>query len=161
MDYLYIGKLVNTHGVRGEVRILSNFKHKDKIFIPGFKLYIGKNKKEFEITKYRFHKIFDMILFKGLEDINLVEYLKGSLVYIDKNSLKLDDNVTLAIDLIGYGVIIENNLVGEVLDILDTGANEVLSVTNNILIPYVKDFIISIDSNNKTITVKNIKGLIS
>lgn len=45
MQYLYIGKLVNTHGIKGEVRLISNFKHKSKVFVPGFKFYVGKEKR--------------------------------------------------------------------------------------------------------------------
>ena len=44
MKYVLIGKLVNTHGLKGEVRILSDFKYKDRVFIPGMKIYIGKKK---------------------------------------------------------------------------------------------------------------------
>ena len=106
MEYFYIGKLVNTHALKGEVRILSNFRHKDKVFINGFKLYVGKDKKEYIVESYRKHKNFDMVLFKGYYDINLVEHLKGSLVYINKDDLKLDKNTYLAVDLIGYNVII-------------------------------------------------------
>ena len=52
MNYLYIGKLVNTHGIKGEVRILSNFRHKDKVFVKGFKFYVGKDKKEYVVETY-------------------------------------------------------------------------------------------------------------
>ena len=65
MKYVLIGKLVNTHGLKGEVRILSNFKYKDRVFIPGMKIYIGKEKKEEEIISYRHHKMFEMIMMKG------------------------------------------------------------------------------------------------
>ena len=44
MKYINIGKLVNTHGIKGEVRIVSNFKYKDRVFIPGMKIYIGTDK---------------------------------------------------------------------------------------------------------------------
>ena len=70
MKYVLIGKLVNTHGLKGEVRILSDFKYKDKIFIPGMKIYIGKNKEKQVINSYRKHKIFDMITLLGFNDIN-------------------------------------------------------------------------------------------
>ena len=89
MKYLYIGKLVNTHGIKGEVRILSKFRYKDKVFNKDFKFYIGKDKKEYIIESYRPHKNFDMFVFKGFNDINLIEHLKGSLVYINKDDLKL------------------------------------------------------------------------
>ena len=161
MEYFYIGKLVNTHALKGEVRILSNFRHKDKVFISGFKLYIGKDKKEYIVESYRKHKNFDMVLFKGYYDINLVEHLKGSLVYINKEDLKLDKNTYLAVDLIGYNVIINDKRIGVINDVLDTNANEVLVLDNKILIPYVKEFIINVNKEKKEVYVKDMKGLLS
>ena len=160
MNYLYVGKLVNTHGIKGEVRLLSKFRYKDKVFVKGFKVYIGKDKKEFEIERYRVHKNFDMLVFKDIYDINKIEYLKGSLVYINKNDLNLDNNTFLSIDLIGFNVIIDNKNIGIIKEVLDTPANEVLVLDNNVMIPYVKEFIDNINTNKKTITIKNIKGLI-
>lgn len=160
MNYLYIGKLVNTHGIKGEVRLLSKFRYKDKVFVKGFKVYVGKDKEEFEIEKYRVHKNFDMLVFKDNYDINKVEYLKGSLVYINKDDLHLDDDTFLSIDLIGFNVIIDNKNIGIIKEVLDTPANEVLVLDNNVMIPYVKDFIDNINIKEKTITIKNIKGLI-
>ena len=46
MKYIIIGKIVNTHGIKGELRILSDFKYKDKIFKKGFPLYIGHTKEK-------------------------------------------------------------------------------------------------------------------
>ena len=160
MNYLYIGKLVNTHGIKGEVRLLSKFRYKDKVFVKGFKVYVGKDKEEFEIEKYRVHKNYDMLVFKDNYDINKVEYLKGFLVYINKDDLHLDDDTFLSIDLIGFNVIIDNKNIGIIKEVLDTPANEVLVLDNNVMIPYVKDFIDNINTNKKTITIKNIKGLI-
>ena len=54
MKYVLIGKIVNTHGLKGEVRILSSFKYKDKVFKNGMKVYIGKNKIEECITSPTF-----------------------------------------------------------------------------------------------------------
>ena len=96
----------------------------------------------------------------SFDDINKIEYLKGSLVYINKNDLNLDDNTFLSIDLIGFNVIIDNKNIGIIKEVLDTPANEVLVLDNNVMIPYVKEFIDNINTNKKTITIKNIKGLI-
>ena len=161
MEYLCAGKLVNTHGIKGEVRLLSRFRHKDKAFVKGFKFYIGKDKKEYEIESYRKHKNFDMFVFKGYYNINLVEHLKGSLVYINKSDLKLDENTFLSVDLIGFSVIIDDKLIGIIKDVLDTPANEVLVLDNNVMIPYVNDFINNIDAKNKKVYVNNVKGLLS
>ena len=52
MNYINVGKIVNTHGIKGELRILSKFRHKDKVFIKGNTLYIGKKKEKFIINSY-------------------------------------------------------------------------------------------------------------
>ena len=46
MKYIYIGDIVNTHGLKGEVRLISDFEYKNKVFKKGFKLYIGRTKEE-------------------------------------------------------------------------------------------------------------------
>ena len=161
MQYLYIGKLVNTHGIKGEVRLISNFKHKSKVFVPGFKFYVRKEKKEFIIESYRKHKQFDMVVFKDNYDINLVEHLKGSFVYINKSDLILNKNEFLAVDLIGFNVIINDKLIGVVDNVIETPANEVLVLDNNVMIPYVKAFINNIDEKNKRVYVNDVKGLLS
>lgn len=160
MNYLYIGKLVNTHGIKGEVRILSNFRHKDKVFIKGFKFYVGKDKKEYVVETYRRHKNFDMVVFKDNYDINLIEHLKGSFVYINKDELKLDKNKFLSVDLIGFDVIINDKTIGVIEDTLDTPANEVLVLDNNVMIPYVDAFIKKVDIENKKVFVNDVKGLL-
>ena len=89
MKFINIGKIVNTHGIKGELRILSHFKYKNKIFSPGFKLYIGKDKYEEIINSYRVHKQFDMVTFKGYNDINEVLKYKGLYVFINSDDFKL------------------------------------------------------------------------
>ena len=69
MKFINIGKIVNTHGIKGELRILSKFRYKDKVFKKGMNLYVGKKKEKFTINTYRFHKIFDMVTFNGFNNI--------------------------------------------------------------------------------------------
>lgn len=158
MKFINIGKIVNTHGIKGELRILSKFRYKDKVFKNGMKLYIGKSKKEFTINTYRFHKIFDMVTFNGFNNINDVEYLKGEFVYINEDDLSLSSNEFLSENLIGFTVYIGDKNVGKVTNIIDTPANEVIKV-DDILIPYVKDFIKKIDTDNKVLYINDIRGL--
>ena len=154
MKYINVGKLVNTHGLKGEVRILSNFRHKQNVFVKGMKLYIGKKKEEFTINTYRFHKIYDMVTFDGINNINDVEYLKGSQVFINEEDLILDNGIYSGI-LIGFKVISDNKEIGIITEIIDTPANEVIRVGDKILIPYVDEFIEKIDSENKILYVKS------
>lgn len=64
MRYIKIGKIVNTHGIKGELRILSKFPHKEEVFKADMPIYIEKESKEI-INSYRRHKNFDMITLKG------------------------------------------------------------------------------------------------
>lgn len=160
MQYLYIGKLVNTHGIKGEVRILSDFRYKESVFKKDMPFYIGDDKLEYKVTSYRKHKIFDMVTFDGINDINNILHLKGLNVYINKEDLKLENNKLLAIDLISFSVIIDGTKVGSIVEVLDTPANEVLVLDTKIMIPYVNEYIINIDIKTKEVIVKNIRGLI-
>ncbi len=160
MEYLYIGKLVNTHGIKGEVRILSDFRYKNKVFVKGFKFYVGKQKKEYIIESYRKHKNFDMVVFENNYDINLIEHLKGSYIYINRNDLKLDENTYLALDLVGFNVIINDKSIGIITEVIDTPANEVLVLSSKVMIPYVKSFINDVDIKNKRVYVNDVKGLL-
>ncbi len=161
MKYVLIGKLVNTHGLKGEVRILSDFKYKDKIFIPGMKIYIGKNKTCETIKTYRHHKIFQMITMGSYNDINQVLKYKGDYVFVNKEDIKLGENEYLDEDIIGLDVYVENNkYLGKVKEINDHGKNRLLMVTDKktYLIPYNSDIILSIDIKNNKMDVKNIVG---
>ena len=67
---VYVGEIVNTHGIKGELRIVSDFKYKSEVFVPGKKLYLGKRRQEEIIKTYRKHKNYDMITFERIDDIN-------------------------------------------------------------------------------------------
>ena len=72
---IYIGKIVNTHGIKGEIRILSNFKYKNEIFKIDNYLYIDNIK--YQIKTYRRHKNYDMVTFNNFNNINDVLFLKN------------------------------------------------------------------------------------
>lgn len=158
MEYIYIGKIVNTHGIKGEVRILSRFDFKEKVFVPNTLIYIGEEKIEEKIVSYRKHKSFDMVLLEGINDINDVLKYKGKNAYISSSSLKLSDNEILDEDLIGFTALYEDKEIGIVNDIMDYG-NKVLKI-NESLIPYNENFILKLDKENKKIYLKNVEGLI-
>jgi len=162
MNYIKIGKLVNTHGIKGEVKILSDFTKKELVFIPDFMLYLGNKKVPMTILSYRHHKMFDMVTFKGITNINEVLYLKGFDVFIDKDDLVLKENDYLLEDLIGMSVVEDGEILGKVNDLMYNNGNNLLSVlgANSFYIPVKGDFIKKVDLDNKVIEVKNAKGLI-
>jgi len=163
MKYIRIGKIVNTHGVKGELRLISDFKYKDKIFKNNFKIYIGKEKFEETINTYRKHKTFDMITLNNYSNINEVLKYKGSYAFINKDDLNLKTNEYLNEDLIGFKVIYNNldNLI--VVGIEKYPSSDMLKVNYNDtfkLIPITDGIIENIDFVKEEIILKDIKGLI-
>jgi 16S rRNA processing protein RimM len=156
MEYLKIGKYVNTHGIKGEIRILSNFSRKDLVFIPKNIIYMGNEKKEYIIKSYRKHKQYDMITLYNVDNINDIESLKDSDIYIDKSMLNVE---YLLEDLTTYNAIIDENKYN-VIDIIENKKNKILVLEQNIMVPFIDEFIIKIDSNNRIIYIKNMEGLI-
>ena len=162
MKYVLIGKIVNTHGLKGEVRILSDFKYKDRIFKKGMKVYIGKDKSSEEINSYRYHKIFDMITMCGYNDINQVLKYKGEYIFVNKDDVILEENEYLDEDIIGLNVYVDDRLLGRVKRIEKHSVNKILVIKNdekNYLVPYNFDIILNIDLEKKEMKVKNIVGL--
>lgn len=161
MTLIKIGKIVNTHGIKGELRLLSKFPYKDKAFINNMKIYINKKDEEI-INTYRKHKNFDMITLKGYNNINEVLKYKGKYVYVEDSDITLEDNNYLDEELIGLNVIYENNNKGLITDIERYDKTVLFNIKNNdknYLIPYNDNLIDKIDINNKTIYIKDIKGL--
>ena len=163
-EYVYIGKIVNTHSIKGELRLLSNFKFKEKVFLENRRIYIGEEKIEEVINSYRHHKIFDMITLKGYNNINQVLKYLNKEVYVKKNDLNLNDKEFLDEELINLNVIFNNQNVGHVVAIrqINTKTKVIEAIINDkkTLIPYHDDFILNIDIQNKKIELNLIEGMI-
>ena len=156
--YRYLGKIVNTHGIKGEVRIISDVDFKELVFKEGFNLYIGSKKNKETVNTYRVHKNFDMVTFKGINNINDVLKYKGEDVYILKDDI---EGTITDEDYIGLEAYTDK-YIGKVTSILK-GYNDILVIENNdkrYLVPKLDNFIKNIDFENKKITIENIKGLI-
>lgn len=163
MEYLYLGKIVNTHGIKGEVRILSQFKYKDKVLHKHFPIYIGKEKVKEIIASYRPHKQFDMITMDGYTNINEVLKYKGKNVYLKKSDLVLEEGEYLDEDLIGMDVVMNNKKIGKVIKIEKDPYQERIVVNKDgkeYLVPYVCDIIKKINLKEHTMTLEYIKGLL-
>lgn len=159
MKYIKVGTIVNTHALKGEVRIISNFEYKDRVFKINNTLYIGMSKSEEVIETYRVHKNFDMVKFKGIDNITDVLKYKGSAVYVNIDDLKLKDDEVLIEELLGMSVIVNNKLLGSITDYIDNNGNK-LVVVNNKYIPYNKDLIEKIDKINRKVYYKNIDYIV-
>lgn len=159
MDLVYVGKLVNTHGIKGEVRLISNFEYKDRAFKKGNHFYIGEEKERVTINSYRHHKMFDMFIFEEYSYINDVLKFKGKKVFIDKKELLLGDNDLLLTDYIGLDGYFENKVIGKVTDIIDNNGYR-LFLVNGKYIPFNSEFVDRVDIKENKIFFKNVRELL-
>lgn len=167
MDYIYVGKIVNTHGIKGEVRIVSDSDFKDERFSKGSKLFIKDNKemKELTVNSHRVHKKFDLVTFLGYNNINDIIDYKGKQLYINKEDLTdLDEDEFYYHDLVGCEVYTEDEYVGKISGIMETGANDVWRIKRendkDLLIPYIDSVVKSVDIENKKVEITIIDGLL-
>lgn len=160
MKKVYIGKITSTHGIKGEVKIKSNFLYKDKVFKVGNNLIIDD--KSYSIKSYRVHKGFDMVLLNDYNDINEVLFLLKKDVYFDYDSLKLDDNQVLDSDLIDYKVLTSDGKEGIIKEIFYASQdNKILRVflDREYLIPFNSPFVLSLSKEKKEIIINIIDGM--
>lgn len=156
MDKIYVGKIVNTFGIKGELKIVSKFEMPEKVFKTNNYLIIKD--KNFEITGVRFHKNNYLVELNNIKDINDSEYLIGNDVYFSKKDLNLLDQEYLISELINYKVISNNKEIGIITDYDDNKINPLIKVNNKFYIP-LKGYYEKIDKLNKKIYVKDISGL--
>ncbi len=158
-DYIEAGKIVNTHGVAGEVKIevwLNSPK-----FMKKFKrLFVGE--KEFEIEGAREHKGFLITKLGGIDDINAAMPFKGKEVRVLKSDVKLPAGKFFLQDIIGAEVRDEDgNKIGVLSEIMETPASMIYVVKGESehLIPAVPEFIVSTDVDAGVVVVKLIEGM--
>ena len=165
-DLLQVGAITQTHGIRGEVKVFPTTddpkrfrKLKDVI------LDTGKEKITLDIEGVKFFKQFVILKFKGFDNINDIECYKGKNLYVTReNAVKLAKNEYCITDLIGLAVFDEEeNLLGELTDVLQTGANDVYTVKliegGEVLLPAIKQCILAIDMENRKMKVHVMEGL--
>ena len=160
MEKIFIGKVVKPHGIKGEIRILSSFPYKEKVFSIGKKLVIDE--KEYTITSYRVHKGFDMVTLDGYSDINDILFLLKKDVFVLKENLSLDEDQILDEDLIHYTVLTKEGKCGIIKEIFYASANnKILRVhfEKEVLIPFSSPMILNINNKDKTILVELIEGM--
>lgn len=155
MEKLFVGKVVTTHGIKGEIKILSSFQFKEKVFSVGNKLIIDNN--EYEIKSYRVHKGFDMVTLDDYHDINEVLFLMKKEVYVDKDSLDFSDDEVLDEELMEFSVITTDGRSGKILEIFYASpTNKVMRIDigYEYLVPFNSPFMKKLDKKEKTVLVE-------
>ena len=156
----YIGKIVGTHGIKGEIRILSDFPYKEKVFVVGNELVIDNTM--YTIQSYRVHKNYDMVTLNDYHNINDVLFLLKKDVYFPKEKLYLGEQEVLDEDLITYEVLTNDGKKGIIKEIFWAGeGNKILRIEldHEVLIPFHSPMIEKIDKEHKQVMIHLIEGI--
>ena len=166
---LKVGKIVNTHSLKGEVKVISSTDFEEERFKKGSKLLITRGNqliREVVVQSYRNHKNFLLVKFEGIDSVEEAEKLKNLQIKIDSDEVgKLEENEFYFHEIIGCQVFDENDRnLGEIIDILTPGANDVWVIKGEngkeILIPYIEDVVKKIDITSKKVNIEVMEGLI-
>ena len=167
MQYLEIGQIVNTFGIKGMVKVvpftddINRFDELEKVYIVNKKV-----RKEYEIEQVKYHKNMILIKFKGIEKVEEAENFRNCYLEIDRKDAKpLEKDTYYIVDLIGLKVYTdEGDYLGKLDDIYNTGSNDIYVVKDELgkqfLLPAIEDVIKKIDLENKKIIVHLLKGLV-
>lgn len=168
-DWIYVGKIVNTRGIKGEVKVVSVTDFPEKRFARGAVLYVHDDRtssyEPLTVAEHRRHKQFDLLTFERFGTINEVEKYKGCSLYVSKDQLaQLENGDFYYHQIIGADVVTDaGEHLGEVKEILSPGANDVWVIRTkgkDLLLPYITDVVKVVDTEHRRITVHLIPGLI-
>jgi len=166
LEYISIGQIVNTHGLKGEVKVypltddINRFDRVDHVYIED-----GNELKVLHVVSVKYQKNMVILKFVGIDDANSAEKLRNKYIKVHrKDTVKLPKDSYLICDLIGIEVRTESgDVLGKVKGVLKTGSNDVFVVKSEdkeILIPGLKSVFKKIDIENREIIVELPEGLI-
>ncbi len=165
-QYLQVGVISSTHGIKGEVKVFpttddpQRFKNLKKVILDA-----GKKQIPLEIQNVKFFKQFVIVKFKGIDNINDIEMYKGkSLLVTREDAVELEEDEYFIADLIGMKVVTEEEELGTLTDVIETGANEVYVVKSEkygeVLIPAIYECILDVNLETQIMKVHLLDGLI-
>ena len=165
-QFLRVGVISSTHGVRGEVKVypttddVNRFKELKKVILDTGREYL-----DLEISGVKFFKNMVILKFKGIDNINDIEKYKGKDLLVNReDAVALGENENYVADLIDLKVVTdEGEVLGYLTEVMETGANDVYVVETEdgreLLLPAIRDCILDVDLEEEVMTVHVLKGL--
>ncbi len=167
-EILQVGAVTKAHGLAGEVRVFpttddpKRFKKLKTVLLE-----TPAGMQEMEVERVKFFKNLVILKFRGLDRIEDVENFRSCKLYVTReNAVKLEENEYFIADLIGMQVYAEtmDAFLGELTDVLQTGANDVYEVSlpdgRTVLIPAIHQCILQVDVEKGTMLVHLLEGLL-
>ncbi|GEK27693.1 ribosome maturation factor RimM [Furfurilactobacillus siliginis] len=170
MAFYTIGKIVNTQGLKGELRVIADTDFPAERFAKGKTVYVTANqpqakREQLTITSARNHKSFILITFAGLNDINMVEKYKGSDLFVtEAEQQPLPEGQYYYREIIGLHVIDETGTdIGSIKEVMAPGANDVWVVKragkSDLLLPVIDQVVKSVDIEAGQVHIEMMAGL--
>lgn len=159
MDKIKIGRIVNTFGIKGELKVLSDSDFVEERFKVGNTLYLN-NTEKVKVTSFREHNNTVLIKLNDLEDINLVEQYKNMDIFFEIDEMEALEKGYYLFQLEDLDVYMDDKLVGKVIEVLKP-AQTVLRIKledREIMVPYVDAFVEKVDLDTNSIHIKLIEG---
>lgn len=170
-QYLILGKILRPHGVRGELKMQIMTDYPERLADNIKTIYLGKSPEATEtlephhVKSARFHKDSLLLMLSNISDRNEAEMLRGKVVMIDiANAIPLEDDEFYLYELIGMTVQTDEIVLGQVHDVIETGANDVYVVKSReygeLLVPAHDETLVDFDFDSNIITMKLPDGLL-
>lgn len=163
-QYLEAGKIVGTHGVKGELKVQAWCDSPE--FFCGFStLYWNRGEQKAEVVSSRVHKNLILLKLKGVDTVEDADKLRDKLLFLNRSDAKLEDGAHFIQDLIGLQAVDADTGkgLGTLTDVLKTGANDVYEITGSdgkkYLVPVIPEVVLSIDLDAETLLLRPLKGI--
>lgn len=164
MNYILIGKILNTHGIKGDLKVDAFTDFVEERFKKNSKIYIGEDYIQEEVKEYRNHQSFLLLRLVDKEDINLIEKYKNQYIYKAEEDIQRPKEGYFFRELKNLDVYVENKKIGIVKNIeTGTSSNYVRVLKENgneALVPYLDHFILNVDLKENRMDIIKMEGLL-
>lgn len=161
-EYLEAGKIVTTHGIRGEVKIMP-YTDTPELLCEFDRLFIGKDKAEIYIDRARVAKNMVIAKIEGIDTVEAAEKYRNKVLFMHRDDLELDEDTYFIQDLIDMEVKDADSVFvyGKITDVLQNGANDVYVIKGDreYLVPAIPDVVISTDIDSNIMLIRPLDGL--
>ena len=163
-QYLETGRIVGTHGVRGEMRV-EPWSDSPESLCRLKALYLDGGKRKLDIVSIRPHKSMVLLKVQGVDSMEAAQAMRGTVLFLNRDDVRLEEGRHFVQDLIGLKVVDADNgnQYGELTDVSRTGANDVYHLRScdgeETLIPAIPDVVLRIDLEQGVMEIRPLRGL--